>query len=783
MSTPNVLVACKHPYAVIRQNKLDREHALVAYNKFLTDLVSKDACFNLNVGKHALTKCCCLHDLRGGEDQERLAYAAEHMWHFHNLNGANQHRLVTQWIRLKDKTNKKRPYQLPVRGRQNEPPSDALQTTYPICKNALQSITQFGRNKFKTSTEAAQTNVDLIDWRVGRKSNNAMKPGTHADLHEFFQEMMELAAPRATRIVQDETGTGLRDQDIEVKELPTHFTKRGMYYRYGSDRGHNIELKDHRGNLQVSPRAHDDDKEVPLWPTGSVSTDIVSWKAFRNFWKRNYSKLILPNARHDICGECFILANSFRYRKRTTSNGEGDSDGDSDADPDNEQQDPDFAAREVAIDNANKHCKRSVCQRKLANEKIAKAKEDKLNNVPHSSRTYTFIADYSQNLDLPHFGGEQPGETFYYSPLNIFQFGVVDPTDNDKLHAFVYDEGDGKKGGNNVASLILKLLRLPAIDLIEKGEAGGELNFILDNCSGQNKNRMVLRLANLLVESGIFWKVNFLFLVRGHTKNPCDRMFNILKLRFRKQNVYTMEQLLEVLNAQDQVNALRVQSSDFYDMDAFLDKFYRRFASGTVHKAHIFSCNMDDGATKIKINVSEWELEDEPEVKTDLKKQARYTDFGELTREEALKQWKPQLLEAPGIPPIKRCELYNKYRPLVPQPYRDTICPKPPQEILDNQKKIKNDKVRAKAHAKKKKPAKTKEKENTADETREDGEEEGENVMQQVAAAAAAAGPLFVPAAAAAPPVMTWIPHQFVPSNSYLYGGFNPFTNSFNSNL
>ena len=117
-----------------------------------------------------------------------------------------------------------------------------------------------------------------------------------------------------------------------MKELPTHFTKRGMYYRYGSDRGHKIELKDHRGNLQVSPQAHDDNQEVPLWPTGgSVSTDIVSWKTFRNFWKRNYSKLILPNARHDICGECFILANPFRYRKCTTKDdGDGNDDGDDD---------------------------------------------------------------------------------------------------------------------------------------------------------------------------------------------------------------------------------------------------------------------------------------------------------------------------------------------------------------------------------------------------------------------------------------------------------------------
>jgi hypothetical protein len=67
-----------------------------------------------------------------------------------------------------------------------------------------------------------------------------------------------------------------------------------------------------------------------------------------------------------------------------------------------------------------------------------------------------------------------------------------------------------------------------------------------------------------------------------------------------------------------------------------------------------------------------------------MKKQARYTDFGELTREEALKELKPLLLEAPGIPAIKRCELYNRYRPLFPQPFRDVICPKLPQEVLDS---------------------------------------------------------------------------------------------------
>ena len=68
-----------------------------------------------------------------------------------------------------------------------------------------------------------------------------------------------------------------------------------------------------------------------------------------------------------------------------------------------------------------------------------------------------FVCDYAQNLDMPHFGGEQPGNTYYYSPLTINVFGIVDYS-VEELDAYVYTEGEGKKGGNNVVSLIQKSL-------------------------------------------------------------------------------------------------------------------------------------------------------------------------------------------------------------------------------------------------------------------------------------------------------------------------------------
>jgi hypothetical protein len=67
--------------------------------------------------------------------------------------------------------------------------------------------------------------------------------------------------------------------------------------------------------------------------------------------------------------------------------------------------------------------------------------------------------DYAQNNELPSHGNEQPGETYYFSPLTVNIFGVVDTDKADHtLTAYCYDEGVGKKGGNNVTSLLMKHL-------------------------------------------------------------------------------------------------------------------------------------------------------------------------------------------------------------------------------------------------------------------------------------------------------------------------------------
>lgn len=127
-------------------------------------------------------------------------------------------------------------------------------------------------------------------------------------------------------------------------------------------------------------------------------------------------------------------------------------------------------------------------------------------------------------MELPVYNEEQPGCTYYYSPLSEYNLGVINHAhmyDNgmiaEHMHCHVYHEGVGKNGANNVATLIVKTLEQS--NILRDDLTGGELNIIFDNCSDQNKNNTVLKLAAWIKHIGYFNDVNFVVLIVGHTKN------------------------------------------------------------------------------------------------------------------------------------------------------------------------------------------------------------------------------------------------------------------------
>ena len=147
------------------------------------------------------------------------------------------------------------------------------------------------------------------------------------------------------------------------------------------------------------------------------------------------------------------------------------------------------------------------------------------------------------------------------------------------MEAFLYHEGECKKGGNNVISLIHQSLKNKVVFEDAKDKGPGEYpTLVFGNCEGQNKNRMVLRYLLYLVESRIYKTVEAIFLVCGDTTNIRDWFFKQLKRDFHHKNVYIMGQLLNVCNISDAYTPVLCTSNDFFNWDKHLDRIYQDLA-------------------------------------------------------------------------------------------------------------------------------------------------------------------------------------------------------------
>ena len=112
---------------------------------------------------------------------------------------------------------------------------------------------------------------------------------------------------------------------------------------------------------------------------------------------------------------------------------------------------------------------------------VGQAKEDTHNKVPVEHMHIVAIVDFCQNVQLPLHKKDQPGETYFFVPLNIYVLGIVDcNSEKSYLHAYMYTEAEGGKGGNLVASLIMKyLFNRRLLD----GRQWYKLTIIVDNCT------------------------------------------------------------------------------------------------------------------------------------------------------------------------------------------------------------------------------------------------------------------------------------------------------------
>jgi hypothetical protein len=152
-----------------------------------------------------------------------------------------------------------------------------------------------------------------------------------------------------------------------------------------------------------------------------------------------------------------------------------------------------------------------------------------------------------------------------------------------------------------------------------------------------------------LKEMRYFKRVSFVFLIVGHTKNACDRLFNSLKHEYRKKNIFTMDKLVVALGVSAKITIVRTVASDFLDYDGAFKELYNNL-SGLVKNKHIFTCDGDDNELIMKIRESNL---DEHEIRHIAVRPSR----GIRNDIEKLRTWSAALLQPikpPGINPYKQ---------------------------------------------------------------------------------------------------------------------------------
>ena len=179
-----------------------------------------------------------------------------------------------------------------------------------------------------------------------------------------------------------------------------------------------------------------------------------------------------------------------------------------------------------------------------------------------NQKTAAIAIDSMGNVYLPIIPVQ---DLYYYRKLTVSVFGVHNLKDRTMV-SYVYHEGEGGKGPNEVASHLSKCIETYILcdPHIKK------LKIFADNCAGQNKNHVIVRFIMVLVEVSKFDSVELFYPIRGHSFMPCDRDFSLIKRKLRRiDRLYLLEEIVNVIrNASRNPSKFRV---NLPRPDAFLN--------------------------------------------------------------------------------------------------------------------------------------------------------------------------------------------------------------------
>jgi hypothetical protein len=166
--------------------------------------------------------------------------------------------------------------------------------------------------------------------------------------------------------------------------------------------------------------------------------------------------------------------------------------------------------------------------------------------------TVVICFDYAQNVTVPHHH-DCPGRIYFKTPLRIGIFGIYSTSSEDMTTFFLSEDITASygKGANATISMLHHFLEdlwltSPTDSSVRKRPE--HIIIWCDNCGGQNKNNMFMQYCAWQVANNYTGIVDITvkFMLAGHTKFVCDRLFGIGKRAWHREAADTPEEAIDV---------------------------------------------------------------------------------------------------------------------------------------------------------------------------------------------------------------------------------------------
>ena len=131
-----------------------------------------------------------------------------------------------------------------------------------MCKNAFQLLFNIGTSTLQSVGKSIKDGnlVPSLHGMYGKVGNNTIPDEVLKSIIKYLEDKKADAEPHASNVVRTTTKMALREDDNNI-ELPSNYTKRGMYINWCYDRGYKAELRtatSSYGKLKDYARRNDD---------------------------------------------------------------------------------------------------------------------------------------------------------------------------------------------------------------------------------------------------------------------------------------------------------------------------------------------------------------------------------------------------------------------------------------------------------------------------------------------------------------------------------------------